>query len=224
MTFALLAAAFVQGLMGFLHCPGMCGPFVIILNSGDGSRHAKNIVYNLGRTTSYATVGLGLGFAGHAANAFFLSPVAAFVGGALVIAMGVGYLVPSVRLDTGLRMPRSFTRVLADFMRQGGAVPSALLGVVSGLLPCGMLLPAYGLALSTGSPTSAALVMVLFSLGTYPALFSVGLGSHWFLRWTGGRGTARWVVGILLVVMGIGMVVLRAIGPELFHGHSHQHS
>ena len=224
MTVVILTAAFVQGLMGFLHCPGMCGPFVILLNAGEGSPLVRNLLYNVGRSFSYAGVGFGLGFAGEAANAFLLSSLAALVGGVLVILMGFAYLVPGLRLEAGLRMPSWLTRALGGVLGRGGAAAAPLMGIASGLLPCGMLLPAYGLALSTGSPGSAALVMIVFSLGTYPALFSVGLGSGQLLRWTGGRNRARWIVGGLLIAMGIGMIAVRVLSPAFLHEHMRHHS
>ncbi len=217
MTFAVLSAAFLQGLLGFLHCPGMCGPFVVILNANDGSRLAKNILYNVGRSISYSLVGALLGLTGTLANTLFLSPVAAVVGGVLVIVMGLAYVLPGLGIERRLRPPPALAAGLARFLSRGGKSGALLLGLAGGLLPCGMLFPAYGLALSTGEPTRAAVTMLVFSLGTYPALLSVAAGSRYVLAWTSGHRKVRLALGVVLIVLGVGLIAMRMQAPHTHH-------
>lgn len=219
---ATMAAAFVQGLMGFFHCPGMCGPFAVLLTSSGDSPVVRTFVYNIGRSISYTTVGFVLGLAGQATNAFLLSPAAAVIGGSLVILMALAYLIPGISSASALRTPAALTQFVAAVLKKNRTSAAVTLGMASGLLPCGMLLPAYGLALSTGSPPGAAVVMFAFGLGTFPAMIAIGLGSRRLLQWTGRPLATRWITGGLLLVMGIGIIVTRLLGIDPLH-HLHGH-
>lgn len=194
----------------------------MILNSAPGSRILANVTYNVGRSLSYSLVGFLLGLAGSAANAFLLGPYAAIVGGTVMIVMGLAHLFPVLGIESRLRLPASVTLFIGRSVARYGHLTGLLLGTASGLLPCGMLLPAYGLALATGHPITAAAVMFVFSLGTYPVMFSVGAGS----RWLAGRGTllprARVLLAIALVALGIGIIFIRISGVH-DHGAVHAH-
>jgi sulfite exporter TauE/SafE len=78
--------------------------------------------------------------------------------------------------------------------------PSAryALGLLLGLLPCGLLYAALAAAGGTASPLSGALAMAGFALGTMPALVAVGwLGLIVRRRL---RGLLVWIATPLLVV------------------------
>lgn len=226
----LAGLAFAQGLAGSLHCAGMCGPFVHSLNSRRSSIFV-NIVYNFGRSVSYVSIGLVLGLAGAGANAFFASPVAAIAGGLLIAYFGLTYLFPA-RFGARwfLHLPAGFTRFFGRLLGRAGdadpdqastasnILPSFLFGLASGLLPCGLLYPAYALALSSGQPLSSAGIMFAFSLGTYPALLAVGLSSGWIWRRMQ-TPALRVVMGTLMILLGVFMIYHRLHHPHV-HGES----
>ena len=59
-----IIAAFFVGLVGSLHCMGMCGPIAIALPVPDSSNlsfFTGRILYNLGRVVTYAFLGAILG-------------------------------------------------------------------------------------------------------------------------------------------------------------------
>ncbi len=223
----LAGVAFLQGLAGSLHCAGMCGPFVHSLNSR-GSSLIINIVYNFGRSLSYVGIGLILGLAGSGVNAFFASPVAAVLGGLLIAYFGLTYLFPG-RLGARwfMHLPAGFARFFGRLLGRAGdgepsatanIVPSFLFGLVSGLLPCGLLYPAYALALSSGGILSSAGIMFAFSLGTYPALLAVGLSSG--MIWRRMQTPAlRVVMGTVMILLGVFMIYHRLYHPHV-HGDS----
>ena len=225
---AAVSVAFMQGFVGSLHCVGMCGPFVHLLNgrrdlpgSEDSEsqdrtgrknpRIAINLVYNLMRSLSYMSVGFFLGLAGKTINLYVVNSIAAILGALLLLYFGLSFLFPSsIPGFHGIRMPGWFNRSIGQLLR-GRTNPvenAALMGMVSGLLPCGLLYPAYGLALGTGEPLAGAFTMFVFSLGTYPALMVIGLASSklWdFLR-------ARWpgrILGIAMILYAIFIVYKR---------------
>jgi hypothetical protein len=194
-----LSAFFLIGLLGGAHCLGMCGPLVTMYAANfDGNDDAavtfrelrQHLLFNGGRTVSYALLGGLFGLAGalfyDAAGVLLVvgDAVRAVLGllvGAVVLLTGLRYVVGGgTAHGSGLSLP--FGRALA---RPFGAVQSRIdgwaggpgvvgLGVVHGLLPCPLLYPAYLYAFARGSPLSGVLTLGVLGLGTVPSLFVYG--------------------------------------------------
>ncbi len=181
----ILAALFMTGLVGGMgHCFGMCGPLVVMA----GSRYSKVSVvhaawrflpYHVGRIAVYGILGFLVGVLGSLlglGNGFFrFSAWVSLLFGALIVLVGLGYvkILPGKIESSGGSW---LTRRIGYFLK--GSSPWRLfpLGMLTGLLPCGMVYSAVLVALSTGSPSWSALGMLAFGLGTIPALLVYGLG------------------------------------------------
>ena len=224
MSMALLIAAFVQGLAGSAHCAGMCGPFVHVLNSRDENRLGMNLLYNSGRSVSYMLIGMVFGMAGGMLNAHIVAEAAGWVGGFLILFFGVAYLMPGGESALWIfRAPQKMTGFLTRTLTKGAGKPSSafLFGISSGLLPCGLLYPAYALSLTAGSSIGGGLVMLSFSLGTYPALLTLGGLSGWlWKKFNIGPGKLRLAQGIIMIGLGIFMLLFRIYNPHVHH-HGH---
>jgi len=213
-----LILLFAQALAGSPHCAGMCGPFVYLLNQTGGG-FLSNLFYNLGRSFSYSLAGILAGSLGGAANAFVLETAAAYAGGTIMIAFGLGYFFPGLFARWKLnRVPESLIRRLSSLLSRGGKTSvSFAMGGLTGLLPCGLLYPALGFALGSGGPLRGGLFMLAFSLGTYPALFTAGYLSSFARRlpyfWT------RGVLGITMCALGLYMIFVRTQGGHAGHAH-----
>jgi sulfite exporter TauE/SafE len=184
------------GLVGSVHCLGMCGPLVTTyadrLDDG-GPLSLREIrqqaLFNVGRAGSYALLG---GLAGAAGGLVFDLAALARVGGAVrggvgvvvglaILAVGVGYLTRGRAVDVG----RSLPVVGGLFARVSAALVSRLddlvdgpgmvgLGAMHGLLPCPLLYPAFLYAATTGSALTGALSLAALGLGTVPLVFAYG--------------------------------------------------
>jgi sulfite exporter TauE/SafE len=171
-----LLTAVATGALGSAHCAAMCGPLVVAgCSDGRGVSTRDSIEYFLGRIFSYATVGAVLGHLGrHALCILPMSVVEGIAVGLVAVAAAYRGLrllrasEPSGRLVTlGTRPSRpSIATLLGQLLPKRGLG----LGLATGILPCGMLLPAWALAAGTASAPSGALVMVVFSLATLPGL------------------------------------------------------
>lgn len=151
----------MAGLAGSPHCVGMCGGFAsLCARSLRGS-----IGWHAGRLTTYAILGALAGYAGHLIPG---PPWVALILSAVLMVYFAGVLAgvfPQLSLG-GSRIARA-----------GGALlgrtdtPSRYaFGLVTGLLPCGMVYMAIGMSVASGSPAAGALVMIAFGLGTVPML------------------------------------------------------
>ena len=189
MTEAIWLAALVLGLAGGGHCAGMCGGIVGALSLAPGGRTHPvrfTFAYHAGRTLSYASAGAIVGALGHAGLALrgslgtqqilFAFASVALLGAGLYIA-GYAPFVRRIEVAGGVlwRRIEPWSRPLIPATTPSRA---AVLGMLWGWLPCGMVYGAMLLALGSGSMFGGAVTMVAFALGTLPALLAIGLVAH----------------------------------------------
>lgn len=176
-------------LLGSLHCVGMCGGFVAFYSAGDNSRGirrgASHATYHLGRLVGYAALGGLAGSIGAAVDlagsAIGVGRIAAVVAGVVMILWGLALLLVAL----GVRLPKArwvaaaqqrVVPLLAGLSRKPPVVRAGLLGLASGLLPCGWLYAFAVTAAGTASALWGAIVMMVFWLGSVPVLLGLGLG------------------------------------------------
>jgi sulfite exporter TauE/SafE len=178
MTAAALAG-FVLGFFGSVHCIGMCGPLVLAMPAGEGSRFriaAGRLIYNLGRVATYVAFGALLGSVGGAVRVPEFQRAVSIAAGAAVILMLVAPRI--IRSVAGSFAP--FARVTSAVSAGIGrlirktSVPALFgLGILNGLLPCGFVYLGIAGALASGSTANGMAFMAGFGFGTIPAMFSV---------------------------------------------------
>ncbi|EMO64197.1 DsbD family 2 [Leptospira borgpetersenii serovar Pomona str. 200901868] len=166
-----ISVAFLHGITSSLHCLGMCGPFAGTLNLYQKeARFKTNLFYNLGRFLSYSTLGAILGFVGSglnlAGNMVSLREFAAVISGIFVITFGLRLLQNAGPERSGIyqKVLNKFATPLLISLKQGknlSGVPLAF-GMVTGLLPCSALYPAFSLAFATGNIGYGSIIMSAF--------------------------------------------------------------
>jgi sulfite exporter TauE/SafE len=180
-----LLTALLAGLLGGVHCVGMCGGIVAAFSfRADGSAppFRLHLAYNLGRVFSYALFGALAGALGASLKLADFLPVQTLL---FILAQLVMILL-------GLYLA-GYSRWVLVFERAGGAlwnrvrplfqkllpvrsVPQAVLaGMAWGWLPCGLVYSCVVGARGAGSATSGAALMLAFGLGTLPNLLGMGL-------------------------------------------------
>lgn len=177
----------------------MCGPFVLAQTSdrlaripisalceAHRLRAAMLLPYHAGRVTSYAGLGaLAAWFSGSAGRIAALPTLSALL---LLLAAGIfltqamGRLLPAFR-GVGLSPPVVWSARLAAFANRLGRYrdhPAGgyLLGLVLGLLPCGLLYGALAAAAASPNAAAGALAMAGFALGTVPGLVAVAIAGY----------------------------------------------
>lgn len=187
-----LLILFASGLLGgFGHCLGMCGPVVaaISLSARNRPPAARHLPYHLGRITTYSLLGGAVGLTGSLVRiAVPIEPVqkAILVGTGILIALLGLWLSglfgrPALAVE-GEELPAPLSRAIRFV--SGASGPGALfpLGLLLGLLPCGMVYAALLTAARTGMESADPAVaflrgfgaMALFGLGTAPSLLLLG--------------------------------------------------
>ena len=176
---------FLIGLFGSMHCIGMCGGFVAMysLKGPSAARSLPyHLLYNLGRITTYSIIGGTLGYIGS---------FAAYVGrhrgipGAVLLVAGVFMVLMGLSMagmlgkkglfdDTGITERTSFRKALHTILALESVWGTLLLGLLLGFLPCGLLYPVLMHAAASGGFISGMIIMLVFGVGTVPAMFSFG--------------------------------------------------
>jgi sulfite exporter TauE/SafE len=221
-----VAVALSTGLLqGFLHCAGMCGPFVLAyslsLPAGGGppafARVAPlHLAHNAGRIAAFAALGVLFGWIGSfvdaAARLTGLQARAGRLGGALMVAWAVdqartghggGALERWSPLQAG-PLRRAFRRLLGRRDPASALVAGALLG----LHPCGLLFAMLLTAAATASPLRGGLTLLAFGVGTLPALLGVAAAG----TLGGARLRGRFFGGLSAAIVGLGGVLFALRG------------
>ncbi len=178
----LLVAGFTIGFIGSLHCIGMCGGLV-----GAMTMNRKNTwwpgvtAYQFGRITTYSTLGLLAGLVGslfvHSENFQDTQAGLSIVAGMLIIILALhigGWLPdPFARLGKAVSNVTGLSGWLNAAATSDRVSPWYSVGLINGLLPCGLVYAGIGLSLSAASAWKGAIVMFCFGLGTVPAMLFV---------------------------------------------------
>jgi sulfite exporter TauE/SafE len=177
-----LLPAFALGLFGSLHCAVMCGPIALAL-PGSGSNKSKFLLnrfqYHLGRISTYALLGVLLGLMGSGLHLAGLQKPVSIAAGIIVLLVFFFSQRFSFSNPAGNWFQSRLIRGMRNGLQQGykkhKATTTFGLGMLNGLLPCGLIYVALIGALALGDPLKSALFMVFFGIGTSPALFGISL-------------------------------------------------
>lgn len=174
-------SALILGLAGSLHCLGMCGPLALAVPF-KGSKVAMlwgRLTYNMGRIISYMFLGLLIGSLGSGFSFFGMQRVVSIATG-IVLLVVLFYQSTSWSFKpTGL-LNRWVQKGFGKVWKTDSRWSPLLLGVLNGFLPCGLVYIALTGALVLGDLSQSTLYMLLFGLGTVPALFFAGLLNQHF--------------------------------------------
>jgi len=216
-----------MGFLGSLHCIGMCGGLVSVLSmSRQQTWWSGLMAYQVGRITTYAALGLLVGISGAALSAFGgdqVQRLLALLAGLLMIAFGLnlaGWLPDPFRrfgawAGTKTGLIQLSRRVAGD----GGMGSWYGLGLVNGLLPCGLVYAALSLALASGNFISGTMMMAAFGVGTVPAMMLV---PSLFRKMTPLlRMASLRVAAALIIVLGLIVISRSVIHFHDMHGGMH---
>ncbi len=210
----IISLPFFAGLLGGLHCLGMCGPIVCAFGASCGPDRKKefHLGYQSGRLSSYLVLGAGFGYLGSLLEESLLlvrlQSGAALFGGAVMIlfalsqitGLGVGF--GGFQGAIGQKLGS-----LAAKIQRLGKGSWFVLGSMTGLLPCGLLFSLEALAMSTGDWFGGVVIMGLFWLGSLPYLLLAGELANRFSAKLRGKG--QQILAVLMLLSGIAIIYHR---------------
>jgi sulfite exporter TauE/SafE len=179
METGIFIAAFIMGALGSFHCIGMCGPLAIALpvhQPGLQGRFTATLLYNSGRVVTYSLFGLVAGAVGESFSFFGWQQWLSIVAGATIAAMIILPRLFPAQLGN-ISLPTRFFGKLRQafgqlFFKKNQSALFAI-GLLNGLLPCGLVYLALAGATATGNIPGAVIFMAAFGLGTLPVMWSI---------------------------------------------------
>lgn len=182
MIWATLSAAFVLGLASNFHCIGMCGPIALAIpfqvnpKKPISSKLLGVFLYNIGRVLTYSLLGFLVGLVGFSIQFVGFLQGASIVAGALIILFAWRGFFPhmgTTKFENGVLQ---FISKQFKTLRNANSTRRVFLfGMLNGILPCGMVYLALLNALVSPSIEISVLAMMIFGLGTFPAMVAISL-------------------------------------------------
>jgi sulfite exporter TauE/SafE len=212
----IVITGFIFGILGSLHCIGMCGPIVLALPVGEQSvfRFASGrTLYHFGRVISYAVMGAAVGLLGGK----LLLPVlqqnlSIIVGALLVLTVLFPKIIRSVNFLNKIFDPitQKITSIIGKMLKSKALASMLILGVMNGFLPCGFVYMAMSTAAVTGGSLAGMLFMVGFGFGTIPAMLAVSffpkiISANLRLKIAKILPAFQVIIGLLLIIRGLNL-------------------
>ncbi|MBK7110311.1 MAG: sulfite exporter TauE/SafE family protein [Bacteroidetes bacterium] len=180
----LIAAGFLIGFMGSLHCVGMCGPLAVMLHANaPGNQVVNGMLYNAGRIITYTLLGVIIALIGKTFIAAGFQQVVSIISGCIILLIlflpiALKQKIPGTRILRTFvgRMKKSWSGILKQHTKTSVLAG----GIINGFLPCGLVYVALVAALNAQSIGGGALFMTMFGLGTVPAMFLAGTAGNFF--------------------------------------------
>jgi sulfite exporter TauE/SafE len=206
----ILTTAFL-GSVG--HCIGMCGGIVVAYTSSKINQKSSylhqttsHLSYNFGRVATYTILGAVFGSIGQVVA---FTPTSK---GILFLITGLLMLLAGLSLLGNIKFLNSAEWSVSKYAWYQNAFRKLitsksygsffLLGMLNGIIPCGLVYSFAIFAASTATPLGGALVMATFGLATIPSLFFLGFITK-FLQKGNLRNTMMKLASLLVIVYGI---------------------
>jgi len=216
-----LISMFLLGIFGTGHCIGMCGPVVFVF-PGQTGRLNPHLAYHAGRITTYVTIGILIGVLVQGLERLSQSMNPDPMQTTLILQVTIRFIAAIFMMIFGIhrlgliREPAIISVVSPNrlpgykfLIRSAGThdnlVKMLLIGLLLGLLPCGLSYAAFARILDAGSPWSAGILVLAFGLGTLPGLLIIGTSASVLFRRY--RKYMEVISGVIMVAMAIKLVV-----------------
>ena len=211
----MVLSAFILGLMGSLHCVGMCGPIAFMLpvdRSSNTKKLGQIFIYHFGRLCAYSILGAIFGVLGKGLQLFGIQQKLSILIGVLMIVI---VLIPTRTLNNYnlskliYKLISKIKSSLGKELQKKTADTFLTIGFLNGFLPCGLVYMALFGAIAMGDALKGSVYMILFGLGTIPLMtvavyFSSALKGVKRLR-------VQKLIPVFVVLIGM-LFILRGLG------------
>ena len=239
----LVFAAFLAGILGSIHCIGMCGGIACSAGYINGNKNKNQheikfvekkpsafintLKFNLGRILSYAILGGLFAYLGHhiihLSDSRTILRYFRYFSALLIALIGFKYLFDFKLIDHLEKGGYKLWSWLKAKLKINNYLSSSSLislGMVWGLLPCGLIYTMLITASSAGTVWGGALIMFVFGLGTLPAMLSISSIAN-SLKENANVQWMKTVFGVTLLMLALFLVILEINSPASEMCHSH---
>lgn len=211
----MLLSALILGLMGSLHCVGMCGPIAFMLpvdRTNNYKKFGQIFIYHFGRLLAYGIIGLVFGLLGKGLSIFGMQQKLSIAIGIIMILI---VLIPYQTFNK-YNLSKPIYKVISKVKNQLGKElkkksPDTFLtiGFLNGFLPCGLVYMALFGSIAMGDALQGSLYMMLFGVGTLPLMTATIYFSN--LLKGGIRQKVQKAIPVFVIIIGA-LFILRGLG------------
>ncbi|WP_036155393.1 sulfite exporter TauE/SafE family protein [Maribacter forsetii] len=211
----MLLSALILGLMGSLHCVGMCGPIAFMLpvdRTNNYKKFGQIFIYHFGRLLAYGIIGLVFGLLGKGLSIFGIQQKLSIAIGIIMILI---VLIPYQTFNK-YNLSKPIYKIISKVKNQLGKElkkksPDTFLtiGFLNGFLPCGLVYMALFGSIAMGNALQGSLYMVLFGVGTLPLMTAAIYFSN--LLKGGIRQNVQRAIPVFVIIIGA-LFILRGLG------------
>lgn len=211
----MLLSALILGLMGSLHCVGMCGPIAFMLpvdRTNNYKKFGQIFIYHFGRLLAYGIIGLVFGLLGKGLSIFGMQQKLSIAIGIIMILI---VLIPYQTFNK-YNLSKPIYKVISKVKNQLGKElkkksPDTFLtiGFLNGFLPCGLVYMALFGSIAMGDALQGSLYMMLFGVGTLPLMTAAIYFSN--LLKGGIRQKVQKAIPVFVIIIGA-LFILRGLG------------
>jgi sulfite exporter TauE/SafE len=208
----ILITAFLLGLMGSLHCVGMCGPIALSLplrGKSIGQKIWGSSLWSLGRIVTYSFMGALFGLIG--AGFKFLGYqqiISIAIGVLMILSVILPTLFKKITVGNSLSIFNPVRKGMQRLFQEKNNRALFLIGIFNGLLPCGLVYLAIAGAIGTADLLLSVAYMALFGLGTLPMLLVISMLGNIVSQTI--RKQINKVVPLVVILIGI-IFILRGL-------------
>ncbi|WP_339624495.1 sulfite exporter TauE/SafE family protein [uncultured Winogradskyella sp.] len=211
----MLVSALILGLLGSLHCVGMCGPIAFMLpvdRTNSFKKISQITTYHFGRLLAYSIIGLAFGLIGKSLYIFGMQQqLSIAIGIIMIILVLIPYKILG-KYNLSRPLNKLISKVkssLGKALKKKTTDTFLTIGFLNGFLPCGLVYMAVFGAVATGNLLDGSLYMVLFGLGTIPLMTTaIYLGK--FLNSTVKQRIQK-AIPVFIIIIGV-LFILRGLG------------
>jgi len=211
--------AIIIGSAGSLHCLGMCSPLVMAATSIRSSAFANRLVYNGGRVLSYGILGALVSSFGSLFQFSSFQNILTIGLGSLLIIFGLAGIshirIPFVTMPLQ-RFTGALKKMFSKFLERKTVISLAAMGMLNGLLPCGLTYLALTYCLTLADGLSGFYFMLLFGAGTLPVM--LGFTSVIQLLMNQFKFSFRKITTVMMIALGT-LLITRSL-----YTHYHENS
>ena len=230
MEISLITSALLLGLGGSIHCLGMCGPIAFTLSIDKRFKNKlliQNLLYQIGRAITYTFLGVFAGIIGKSFNIIGLQDKITITTGVLLI-LSVFFSLEKIQKTIIFRplakLVSKLKITLSAYLKRTNYSSFIIIGLLNGLLPCGLVYTSLTASIAAGSISNSAFFMFLFGIGTIPLMFAaVLIGNYAGMNW---RHKIQRILPFIIILVGV-LFILRGlnlgipfISPALNSGQS----
>lgn len=197
--------AFITGLTtGGISCFAVQGGLLAsaVANQKDANAKTTSVFFLAGKLLSHILLGVVLGFLG---SSLLITPK---LQGYMQILAGIFMLLTFAKLldlhpvfrKFTISPPKAFFKIVRNQKNSESIFAPFVLGFLTFLIPCGVTQAMILLAIASGNPIEAGLIMGAFTLGTSPVFLVLGITSEKLLKNTYLKYAASFVILVLAII------------------------